>query len=93
MSKTCQAIVGFLVPRRSCRNLPETHCSKCKAAICYEHTHIHTAGTLCLACGLPKPLDQFKLDSEIYFSEADLLNFAETYRKQVQAQGDWVDFT
>lgn len=93
MSDTCQAIIGFLVPRRSCRNLAETHCNKCKTAICYEHTQVETAGTLCLACALPTPLSQFKLEDDVYFSEDDLLNFAETHRKQAKARGDWIDFT
>lgn len=89
----CQAIVGFLVPRRSCRNLADSQCSKCRTAICFEHARIEAAGTLCLACALPQQLQGFQLADEVYFSEEDLLDFAEKYRKQAQSQGDWIDFT
>lgn len=93
MHETCQAIVGFLVPRRSCRNLADTQCKRCGVAICYEHARVETAGTLCTACARPQPLGQFKLEEEVYFSEDDLLDFANTYRKQAKARGDWIDFT
>jgi len=93
MEKNCQAIIGFLVPRRSCRNAAETHCAKCKTEICYIHAQIETSGVLCPACARPKELQQFNLAQDIYFNEDDLIDFAEQYRKQSKAQGDWVDFT
>ena len=93
MQKNCQAIVGFLVPRRSCRNPADTQCENCKTAICYSHAEIATAGALCPVCARPKELREFNLEQELYFNEDDLLNFAEQYRKQSRDQGDWVDFT
>lgn len=93
MSDTCQAIVGFLVPRRSCRNVADTSCVKCKTRICHVHARIEKGGSHCPACALPSALQGFRLEEDVYFSEEDLLNFAETYRKQAKNRGDWVDFT
>lgn len=93
MSDSCQAIVGFLVPRRSCRNLADTQCRKCQTPICHAHTKIQTGGSHCTTCALPETLQGFRLDEDVYFSEDDLLTFADKYRKQAKNRGDWVDFT
>lgn len=93
MSQTCQAIVGYLVPRRSCQNLPDTRCIQCQAAICHEHARIDKAGVLCVACALPGPLKGFELSKEVWFTPEDLASFSEAWRQQKGARGGWVDFT
>ena len=90
---TCQAIIGFLVPRRSCERSVDTQCVKCKSPICHIHSHIETAGTLCPSCHQAPSLQKFDLSKDIYFDEKDLLQFAEQHRKQAKAQGTWIDFT
>lgn len=89
----CEAIVGFLVPRRSCERGADTHCVKCKTAICHVHAHIETAGVLCPACHRAPALQRFELKDDIYFSEQDLLDFAAQHQHQARAQGSWIDFT
>jgi hypothetical protein len=93
MSEYCQAIVGYLVPRRSCRNLPDARCIKCQASICHDHARINQAGVLCTACALPESLKGFELKNEVWFTPEDLSSFSEAWRKQKGAQGGWVDFT
>jgi hypothetical protein len=93
MSKHCQAIVGYLVPRRSCQNLPDTRCSQCQTEICHSHSKIDISGVLCTACALPAALKGFELKNEIWFSPEDLATFSETWRRQKSAKGGWVDFT
>lgn len=92
MSQSCQAVIGYLIPRRSCRNLPDTQCSRCKTQLCFEHARIEKGGTLCPACSLPEALEGQNLNDEVYFSESDLLTFAEAFRRQKGQQG-WVEFT
>lgn len=91
--KKCDAIVGFLVPRRSCERGADTVCAKCKTPICHVHAHIETAGALCPACYRAPALQNFKLAEDVYFSEQDLLDFAEQHQHQARAQGSWIDFT
>ena len=95
MANTCQAIVGYLIPRRSCKNLPDSTCSRCRVEICHQHSIISaTTGQItCMACNLPTELNAANLQNEVYFTEEDLHSFAEAYQQQKGKKGAWVDFT
>lgn len=89
----CQAIIGFLIPRRSCEQKADTQCAKCQTPICHAHGQIESAGVLCPVCHQAPELQAFELKDDIYFDESDLLAFAEQHQQQARAQGSWIDFT
>ena len=93
MSNKCEALVGYLLPRKSCENPSETKCSKCTVPICYQHAEIDAAGTLCPACMLPSSMRPSKKSTDLHLSEADLKSFAEAYRQQKSEHGGWIEFT
>lgn len=91
MSEKCQAIVGYLLPRKSCTLAPTTTCSKCRVAICHRHAEITPSGTVCSSCLLPNNMKPKA--TELEFTEEDLLAFAEAYRQEKNASGGWIEFT
>ena len=49
MTKQCEMIIGYLVPR-SCDGEARSTCIRCGKRVCDEHAAITPAGILCEAC-------------------------------------------
>ena len=57
MSRTCEMVVGFLVPHR-CDKPALGKCQRCQRRFCEEHLGVQASGLVCMACeqGLPQPV-------------------------------------
>ena len=49
MTKQCEMIIGFLVPRQ-CDTKARSTCIRCGKRVCDEHAAVSPAGILCEAC-------------------------------------------
>lgn len=93
MAEQCQAVIGYLVPRRSCTQPSVGSCSKCRTPICQEHGTIDSSGMLCPVCTHPDLWQGIDLSAQPFFNEADLQVFAEAYRTQKGQRDPWIEFT
>ena len=79
MAKTCEMIIGFLVPHR-CENSALGVCKQCGRGFCEEHVEVTAQGLVCLACqqGLAQPVitPQFARS----FTEEDFIAFSRMSR-------------
>jgi len=75
MSRTCEMIVGFLIPHR-CERPSLGRCVRCGRGYCEEHVQVQQAGLVCIACqqGLDRPVAMAATAST--FDAADVAMFA-----------------